>query len=79
MFFSDSIMRGDFESLEEKEDCEKAPDDEHVPHGEGFVSVLHRPKKLKHLKCQKHVFSQSLHVHFSGKDLPHCSHQTQDT
>lgn len=32
-------VRGDFKSLEEKEDCDKALDNEDVPHGEEFVGL----------------------------------------
>ena len=39
IFFSDSAVRGDFESLEEEDDYDKAPDDEDVPHAEEFARL----------------------------------------
>ena len=39
MFFTDSTIRGDFESQEEEDDCDEAPDDEDAPHGEQFAGL----------------------------------------
>ena len=39
MFFSDSTVQGDFKSQEQEDDCDEAPDDEDVPHGEQFAGL----------------------------------------